>query len=349
MIKLLVISSALFIFLSLSYTAYRIIHLDDEPLEEQYLYFESAFGVYLSEHSDNILSFAASEDSKILLTGSKDKTIHMWDLASRTQSYIFRNHHSEASSLAISKDSKFFVSGFWDNSIGIWDISTKSLANLLIGHNDWVTCIKITHDNKYIISASRDKKIIIWNLESQMIEKVLHGHNGYIWSFDISFDSKYIVSGSSDNSIIIWNFQSGEKEYIIKGHKAHINVISISKDSRYFISGAKDGLIKLWDLKNGTEIRILTQCNDVLNYAKFINDVLAIIICPNGLVELWDAQTIIKVENFRIALSELVTRKFYVTDDGKYLIHSEENLFKIQEISTKEEFSFAFPLLSDFK
>src|SRR4051812_2790536 len=62
-------------------------------------------GAYLClQHQDSVNSVVFSPDGKFLASGSYDKTVRLWDLATGREIRTFRNHRKSVQSVAFSPD-----------------------------------------------------------------------------------------------------------------------------------------------------------------------------------------------------------------------------------------------------
>ncbi|BAZ20277.1 protein kinase [Kalymmatonema gypsitolerans NIES-4073] len=208
----------------------------------------------LTGHSDWIYSVAISPDGKTLASGSYDKTIKLWNLATAEQIRTLTGHSDRVVSVAISPDGKTLASGSSDNTMKLWNLATGEEIRTLSG----VFRVAISPDGKTLASGSGDNTIKLWNLATGEQIRTLTGHSDSIYSVAISPDGKTLASGSLDKTIKLWDLATGEQIRTLTGHSYLVYSVAISPDGKTLASGSGDNTIKLWNLATGEKIRTLT-------------------------------------------------------------------------------------------
>jgi serine/threonine protein kinase len=113
----------------------------------------------LTGHSEAVYFVAISPDGKILASGSQDRIIKLWNLATGKLIRTLTGHSSWISSIAISPNREILASSSQDGTIKLWNLATGELIRTLTGHSDSVNSIAISRDGKILASASDDKTI----------------------------------------------------------------------------------------------------------------------------------------------------------------------------------------------
>ena len=117
--------------------------------------------------SKAFLNIAYSPLNNLILSGSSDRHIRLWDPRSESGSNViqtFSTHRAWISSVAWSPVSdKHFISGSYDNEVKHWDIrSPKASLYDLIGHKDKVLCVNWSNQ-AYMISGAADNQLKIFS------------------------------------------------------------------------------------------------------------------------------------------------------------------------------------------
>jgi len=102
------------------------------------------------------------------VSGSKDKTIQLWDAQTGGQVGIpLQGHIGQVKSVAFSPDGRHIVSGSLDSTIQLWDAQTGGqVANPLQGHTSLVSSVAFSPDGRHIVSSSMDKTIQLWDAQT---------------------------------------------------------------------------------------------------------------------------------------------------------------------------------------
>ena len=108
----------------------------------------------LNGHTERVFSVAFSTDGKTLASGSSDRTIKLWDVATGQNTATLTGHTNEVTSVAFSPDGKTLASGSLDKTIKLWDVATRKNTATLNGHTDWVSSVAFSPDGKTLASGS---------------------------------------------------------------------------------------------------------------------------------------------------------------------------------------------------
>ena len=132
----------------------------------------------LRGHSSDVHSVAFSPDGQTLASGSRDRTINLWDLTSGAQKATLKGHSSYVFSVAFSPDGQTLASGRFDHTVKLWDVaSARQGADgpsagygaeraTLKGHSQAVKSVAFSLDGKTLASGSGDYTVRLWDLRS---------------------------------------------------------------------------------------------------------------------------------------------------------------------------------------
>ncbi|HIK11185.1 MAG TPA: FHA domain-containing protein [Oscillatoriaceae cyanobacterium M33_DOE_052] len=162
-------------------------------------------------HSDEVTSVCVSYDGQFALSGSKDNTIILWEIATGKQLRTFAGHTWVVNSVCLSADSRLALSGSSDGSLHLWDLATgaaTSFGSVAIGnfkgHTSWVTSVSLSADGQFALSGSGDSTLKLWEVTTGLCLHEFEGHSSWVNSVCLSPDAKFALSGSDDNTLKLW-------------------------------------------------------------------------------------------------------------------------------------------------
>ena len=142
-----------------------------------------------SAHDDCVSSLALS--GSLLVSGSFDKTVKLWDTGSMQLLHTLRGHSEYITSVAVSSDSsgsqRVLSGGFsiiGEHKMRQWDAASGAQLSELHGHpvtQSSVTCITVSSDSCFAASAS-NRTICVWDLASRSVCATLEGHKSPVKS-----------------------------------------------------------------------------------------------------------------------------------------------------------------------
>ncbi|MEB3829932.1 serine/threonine-protein kinase [Phormidium sp. CCY1219] len=224
-------------------------------------------------------SMVISPDGQTLVTGSDNKTIKIWNLATGDLIHTLEGHVGRVNSVAISPDGQTLVSGSDDKTIKIWNRETGDLIRTLEDHFGIVNSVAISADGQTLVSGSDDARIKVWNLETGDLIRSITNQGDYpvfnaVQFVAISPDGQTLVSGSSPPfvAINIWDLATGDFIRTLEGTSSMSESIAISPDGQTLVIGTWSN-IRIRNLASGHLIRTLYDHS---------NEVNSVAISPDG-------------------------------------------------------------------
>jgi WD40 repeat protein/tRNA A-37 threonylcarbamoyl transferase component Bud32 len=246
----------------------------------------------LAGHTSWVRSVVIHPDGKTVASGSGDRTIKIWDLATGTVLQTLTANAGWVRAIAVSPDGQTLASCNNDRRVVLWHWETGDRLQTLDGHSDWARAVCFSPYGQYLASGSQDKTIRLWHLPTGKAMHVLAGHTHWVIAVAFSPDGQAIVSSSRDKTIRLWHTKTGALIRVLEGHQDAVNAIAISPDGRILASASDDRTIRLWSLATGKLKQVLTQHEGAVNTLAISADGTILVSgSQDTTIKLWSLET----------------------------------------------------------
>lgn len=207
----------------------------------------------MRSHSDKVNVVKHAAGSSVLLSGSFDKTVKIWDLRSRTFTPIQALTDFKDGVTSICVTNYEIIVSSSDGSIRTYDIRAGILQTDTIGSA--ITSMSMTHDYKCLVVSCLGGRIKLIDRSNgaQLNEYWGHEHNTFRVECGIVPTDDYIFCGSEDGDICIWDVLESKPVTRLKAHQSVCCSITISlssslNDIPILCSSSADGRIIVWSV-----------------------------------------------------------------------------------------------------
>jgi WD40 repeat protein len=272
----------------------------------------------LEGHSGGLTSVAFSSDGQQLASGSNDRMIKIWNVATGQCLQTFKSHARYVESVEFSPDGQQLASGSYDETTKIWNMATGQCLRTLEGHTDVIASVAFSPDGQQIASGSHDSTIKIWNVATGQCLRTLKCYAVTVRSVAFSPDGQQLASGSFDKTPKIWNVATGQCLQTLEGHTDIIGSVAFSPDGQQLASGSHDRTIKIWNMVTGQCLQTFEGHTDIIRSVAFSSDGQQLASGSNdGTIKIWNVVTSQCLQTLEGHASSVLSAKF--SPDGQKL------------------------------
>lgn len=240
----------------------------------------------------------------LIISCGYDKTIRLWPLGKRVESYP----HSQDISKAIFSPDGINLLLVRDSSAMLWDLTGETIVRYE-GHTGLINSAIFNKNSSKVLTCADDNRVILFDKNGQKLADFNDG--AYVYSAIISFDDKFVISsnqrgrlmsrnlqtgfakhkdfsnfeitcmcfhpsqykfvaGTTDNQVLVFNLNLDIIQRL-EGHSKKINSVSYSSDGKYIISTSSDETASIWDTC-GNRIQRINGYLSKVNSAVFSPD-----------------------------------------------------------------------------
>ncbi|KAL2865162.1 WD repeat-containing protein [Aspergillus lucknowensis] len=229
---------------------------------------EDCFVFSLDAHVDEVTALHFKGDT--LISGSADKTLRHWDLATGRCVQTLDVLWAAAQASSLGNDSQWRPSGRLpdasadfvgavqcfdaalacgtaDGMVRLWDLRSGQVHRSLVGHTGPVSCLQF--DDVHLVTGSLDRSIRIWDLRMGSIYDA-YGYDRPITS--MMFDTKRIVAAAGENVVKVYDKADGNHWDCGAGVGADGTgpgpaiVERVRIKDGFLVEGRKDGVVAAW-------------------------------------------------------------------------------------------------------
>ncbi|BAY30077.1 WD-40 repeat-containing protein [Nostoc carneum NIES-2107] len=209
----------------------------------------------LPGHTDNIWAIAFSPDSKIIVSGSSDRTVKLWDSQTGQCLKTFSGHTRPVISVAFSPDGKTIASCGGHSIIKLWDVTTGECLQTIQEVASYVLSFS---PNSYILASGNTSGLIkLWDIRNGECVATLGRYGKPIISLAFSPDGEILATGSFDGTVALWNLSTSQCIKIIEINTGSVWSLAFSPDGEILACGSNAETIHLYNLNTSEDIKIL--------------------------------------------------------------------------------------------
>jgi centriolar protein POC1 len=199
-------------------------------------------------NSAPVKSVDFSCDSKMLVTGSDDKTVKLFNVGDKKLVASMISHTNWVKCVRFSMDARLIASCSDDKTVKFWDVEKKKLNYTISDyHAGVVNSVRFHPDNSLIGSACFDKKLRLFDIRSKTLVQVYDEHKKPVTSLAFHPHGIYLASTCYDELVRIFDIRSGKILYTLSGHQGATTAVNFSHYGDLIATGAQEGLVTLWN------------------------------------------------------------------------------------------------------
>jgi WD40 repeat protein len=162
-------------------------------------------------HAAAVTSVVFSSDGQMLVSGSSDGSVKLWDVRVSRLVRSLEGHHAGVNAVAVSPDNRTIASGSDDKTIKLWDALTGRLLRTLQGHEDKVNSVAFSPNGRLLASASADSWVNLWDPGSGRLIRQLEGVSAIAFSVAFSPDGNTLAAACQTQSVRLWDMRTGKQ------------------------------------------------------------------------------------------------------------------------------------------
>ncbi|RWS08592.1 WD repeat-containing protein 48-like protein [Dinothrombium tinctorium] len=231
-------------------------------------------------NKDSIYSLAMNPSGTVIVSGSTEKVIRVWDPRSCQKMMKLKGHSDNVRALLVNRDGTQCLSASSDSTIRLWSLGQQRCVSTIRVHDEGVWALQTNESFSIVYSGGRDKKLVMTDLRNPDNRAVICEETAPILKIILvppDFNSIWVAttdssiknwslnhSKSKGSSFIIWDeydtetFQplNEKPDLVIRGNPA-IRNYHVLNDKRHILTKDTDDNVAVYDVLKACKVEDL--------------------------------------------------------------------------------------------
>jgi pleiotropic regulator 1 len=244
----------------------------------------------ISGHVGWVRCLAVDTSNEWFASGSVDRTIKIFDLATGVLKLTLTGHISTVRGLAIHDKRPYLFSVGEDKQVKQWDLEQNKVIHSYYGSLKAVYCVAVHPTLDLLFTGGRDNVVRVWDMRSKNQVHAFAGHTGAVCSIAAQALEPQVISGSIDGTLRCWDIVAGKSKSVLTNHKKSVRSIVVHPTEYTWVSGAADHL-KKWKGPDGQFLMNFNGHNGLVNSMALNHENILVSAADDGSMYMWDYKT----------------------------------------------------------
>jgi len=230
----------------------------------------------LNGNKDSIYSLAMNPFGTVVVSGSTEKVLRVWDPRTCAKLMKLRGHSDNVKALLINYDGTQCLSGSSDGTIRLWSLGQQRCITTIRAHNEGVWALQADESFRTVYSAGRDRHVWMTSLSDPEDRTLLFTENAPVLKLLLNNDIRSLWVATTDSSIKKWPVRpcgsepmvvdanenapatASDPDIVITGG-ASIRDFHVLNDKRHIVTRDTQSKVSIWDVLKAKKIEDLGE------------------------------------------------------------------------------------------
>mmetsp|Transcript_27307 Transcript_27307/g.76240 ORF Transcript_27307/g.76240 Transcript_27307/m.76240 type:complete len:456 (+) Transcript_27307:89-1456(+) len=244
----------------------------------------------ISGHTGWVRAVTMDVSNEWFATGSGDRCIKIWDLASGELKLTLTGHIGTVRGLEVSPRHTYMFSCGEDKQVKCWDLESNKVVRHYFGHLSGVYALALHPTLDVLMTGGRDGAVRVWDIRTKANIMVMTGHGATIDAVKAQAADPQVISGGADSTVRCWDLRIGKPLVVLTNHKKSVRALALHPTEFSFVSGGADN-IKKWELPEARFVKNFSGHNSIIQTLSVNQDGVLFSGGDNGTMHFWDYKT----------------------------------------------------------
>jgi eukaryotic-like serine/threonine-protein kinase len=210
-------------------------------------------------HPSDVSSVAISHDGRLVATGAYDKTVRIWDLATRELIGQPIPQTDIVNDVKFSRDDRWLVAatGFRDHSVAssarVWDVATGEPVTPPLPHPATLMGADFTADGRHVVTGAYDGQLRYWSVATGQLDGEPMRVSGEVTSMALSRTGTFLAATCNNGEAFVFHTADRRQLAPPVRHSGHAGAVAFHPDESMLAVGGIDGTVSIWEWMSGQQ------------------------------------------------------------------------------------------------
>ncbi|MFE7467782.1 TIR domain-containing protein [Streptomyces sp. NPDC057499] len=247
----------------------------------------------LPGHTASIWSLTVTRATAgdILITGSHDETIRMWNVSDPAAAHcerVISSLNGPVWPVAADSDGQYFATVGRNSTIRFWDIANAECLEVLAGSSGTLLGVAASSDGRLIATGGHDQLVRVWEPESGECLAELRGHTAGVRALAFHPESELLATAGEDWDVRLWDLRTNQLSAVLTGSRNWLWTVVFEPNGHSVAAAGADGLIRIWGVQGQGGMQTLSGHEARVRAIQYTSDGLRLVsVGEDGQTRLW--------------------------------------------------------------
>ena len=203
-------------------------------------------------HDEAVTAVACSPDGSRAATGSNDRTVRVWNLATGEAVFVSETLRGQVHDIAWSPDGRFIAACAPGREVRLWDASTFKPAAEIVAEQP--NRVAFSPDSATLAIACRNGSLHLVSMASPAERTTIQVGEDGLNECVFSADGALLAVCVDDRTVRLWDIAARRELLIMRGHAAPAYDIAFLDDGARLATAGYDSTVRIWDAATGENV-----------------------------------------------------------------------------------------------
>ncbi len=215
-------------------------------------------------------SFAVAYTDQVLITGSGDGTVGIWDAADGELRRILHGHEQWPWPVHVGPAADLLATGDAHGVLRLWSLPNGELRHECRPSNDGKSVIySLAQHDRTLAAAYGNGMVRLWDTETGRQTGEFRAVGGAVYRIAFDASGTRLAVGGFDGMLTLWDPWSCTMLGQLTGHTGRVYTVAFHPSRSLLATGDTDGLLRVWDVDTGEVVHAPTEHSAAIYWLSF--------------------------------------------------------------------------------